>query len=268
MSRTNRIQNSTKIAFALLAVIAGIGYLSYQLYITTIQQEQSIETLQNEISSRIHAINNLTSSISDLKAELEAKQSAIDQLAQRLGLAQSEIESLTPVVKRYYGLAVRQDGTGVVTPIEVKMTKGTGLVSVNIKNVELLGATQESIRNAVFIAGALTTIDVSKKDFDVTFIYESSGLVSIDGPSAGAAITTLVVAALENKTLDSSVLVTGTIEQGGRIGKVGGVLGKAIAARDFGATTFLVPVNESVNVQGLSIREVSSIEEVTNVVLR
>ncbi|TAL46954.1 hypothetical protein EPN87_04000 [archaeon] len=250
-------------------MIAGTTtYFSYQLYFQTVQQGQSIDALRADIGSKTQTINNLTSTMSDVKAELDAKQSTIDQLGKRLGMAQSQIASLQPVVKRYYALAVRHDGTGVVTPIEVKMTDGTGLVSVNIKNVELMGATQDSIRQAVFIAGALAMTDVTEKDFDVSFLYEDSGIVTIDGPSAGAAITTLITAALENKTLDSSVLVTGTIEQGGLIGPVGGVKSKAQAAKDFGATTFLVPVNESVSVPGLSVREVSSIEQVTAVALR
>lgn len=252
----------------LLVVIGGVSYFSYQLYTETVQQAHSIETLQGKFDSSMKTISNLTVEMSTLESSVADKQSTIDQLGQRLGLAQSEIESMKPVVKQYYSLAVKSDGTGTVTPIQVKMTKGTGLVSVNIKNVELMGATQGSVRTAVFIAGALAMTDTSNKDFDISFVYSGSDFVTIDGPSAGAAITTLITAALENKTIDNSTLVTGTIEKDGSVGPVGGVDIKAVAARDFGATTFLVPVNESVNVRGMSVREVSSIEQVTSAVLK
>jgi len=49
---------------------------------------------------------------------------------------------------------------------------------------------------------------------------------------------------MENKSLRSDVMMTGSINSDGTIGKVGGVLAKAEAAKDIGAKVFIVPSGE------------------------
>ena len=63
----------------------------------------------------------------------------------------------------------------------------------------------------------------------------------LGGPSAGAAMATVVIAAIEDRDLRDDVMVTGTIEPSGWVGSVDGVLEKAQAATEGGASTFLVP---------------------------
>ena len=48
----------------------------------------------------------------------------------------------------------------------------------------------------------------------------------IGGPSAGAAIAVATVAAIEGKNVSKDAVITGTIEEGGYIGEVGGVFEK------------------------------------------
>ncbi len=63
----------------------------------------------------------------------------------------------------------------------------------------------------------------------------------IDGPSAGAALTVGVVAALRQQALDPSVTMTGTISASGLIGAVSAIPDKIRAAAAGGYKTVLVP---------------------------
>ena len=70
----------------------------------------------------------------------------------------------------------------------------------------------------------------------------------LDGPSAGAAITIALLTAINDETPNPNILMTGTINPDGSIGKVGGLIEKALASARFGAKKFLVPFEQSVTV--------------------
>ena len=63
----------------------------------------------------------------------------------------------------------------------------------------------------------------------------------VDGPSAGAPMTLLVISAIEKQPIDESLTLTGTIDSNGHIGAIGGVVAKATAAKENGKTLFLIP---------------------------
>lgn len=148
------------------------------------------------------------------------------------------------------GFFQRTQYEGVVMNITVDVRDGTGLVLVN---TELPAGVdfQTSARTAVKVAQEhVPDVDMSKKDviFSITPSSSQAGdsdLRAVDGPSAGAAMTVLLISELQSKKLDNSVLITGTIEPDGTIGRVGGVPEKAIAAGEYGAKTFLVPKGEA-----------------------
>ena len=102
--------------------------------------------------------------------------------------------------------------------------------------------TQQSIQTARDVALKITNVDMD--NYDIAYSISSDASV-VGGPSAGAAQTIATVAALENKTLNDDIVITGTIEPDGSIGEVGGVLEKANAAKDIGADIFLVPLGQS-----------------------
>jgi uncharacterized protein len=115
---------------------------------------------------------------------------------------------------------------------------------------------QYSDRTAVKVAARLTGYPLDEdgeglKGVDVLFIVapqslENVQIQAVDGPSAGAATTVATVAALENKTVKENVIITGTINEDGSIGPVGGIFAKAQAANEAGAELFLVPPGQSV----------------------
>ncbi len=149
--------------------------------------------------------------------------------------SQSEIE--IPAIGKINGKE-----TGVITTLKVSAIPGEGRTLTNIENLLFWIDTQYSIRVAKHVAQRITNIDISK--IDLIYTIESNASI-IEGQSAGAALTIATIAALENKTLNKSVIITGTINDDGSIGKVGGIVYKAEAAKEAGAKLFLVPEGQS-----------------------
>lgn len=135
--------------------------------------------------------------------------------------------------------AVDEEGRGVATQLTVETGPGTGRILTNIDKLLFWVDTQESIQTAKAIAENYTGINTGTMDLIYTITTDNATIIG--GPSAGAALTLATIAALEHRQLNSSVMITGTINEGGSIGPIGGVLEKAKAARDAGAVLFLVP---------------------------
>lgn len=266
----------------LVAVLAVSAYFVFSLYSENQSQAQTIAQQSSDIAQKTGQISDLTSNvknltsqvssqavqISGLNSQLTSALVQVDDLGNKLGLANQEIAGLKPKIRDYYVVGVDSNGNGVVVPIEVKIVDGTGSVSASINNVDLLSGAQESIRDAAREASNFAKAPISDKDITVTFVYPGNDVVTVDGPSAGGAITTDIIAALENRTVNTKVLMTGTINTGGTIGPIGGQQAKAQAAANFGATTFLVPPGQGVTVSGLDVVEISSIDQAVQRVLQ
>jgi uncharacterized protein len=175
-----------------------------------------------------------TNQINVSKESILVKQ--IPQNEQPLKIINSSIVSL-------YVPAVDSEGNGVPTKLTVQVIPGNGKILTNINNLLFWVDTQQSIQVAQAVAKNITKADISK--VDIIYSIETNATI-IEGPSAGAALTIATIAALENKPINTSVMITGTINPDGTIGPVGGILAKAKAAKDVGATLFLVPEGQGV----------------------
>ncbi len=141
-------------------------------------------------------------------------------------------------VSRTNIVAIRTDNySGVIGKVYVEVKNGSGNVLIST-NPFVEPTTQYSIREAVAVAENYTRMNISNKDIVIYFDINGS---LIGGPSAGAAITAAVIAAMEGEKLRRDVAITGTIEEGGHIGAVGAVFEKATAAERGGISIFLVP---------------------------
>jgi len=134
--------------------------------------------------------------------------------------------------------AVDNQGNGVVTIVRVEARPGSGRTLVDINSILFFVDTQNSIQTAKTVASNLTHARLS--DIDLIYSIQTNASV-VEGPSAGAALTIATIAALEGKQLNHNVMITGTINTDGSVGPVGGIPAKAKAAKDVGATIFLVP---------------------------
>lgn len=110
-------------------------------------------------------------------------------------------------------IGIRRNGVEQVVPVGVGEDQGRKVIGVNI---------------------------APKFDFPFKVDVDTTG---IGGPSGGLAMTLAILDDLTagNLTGGRRVAVTGTIDDAGNVGPIGGIKQKAVAARDAGAQLFIVP---------------------------
>jgi predicted S18 family serine protease len=138
--------------------------------------------------------------------------------------------------------ALDEDDNGITTTMSVQAFPGSGRILTNIDELLFWVDTQNSIRRATQVAENVTGVNFST--YDVVYTIQANASV-IGGPSAGAAITVATMAALTNRSINNSVMITGAVNHDGTIGPVGAILQKALAAKEAGASLFLVPMTQS-----------------------
>jgi PDZ domain-containing protein len=109
-----------------------------------------------------------------------------------------------------------------------------------------------------------STVEIKPSDLNIS-------LAKTGGPSGGLAFAIGIVELLtsENVLQGKSVAVTGSIDSAGRVGSIGGVAEKILAAKKAGATLILVPQancqdlapNIATIPSGIKVAAVSSLEE-------
>jgi PDZ domain-containing protein len=108
------------------------------------------------------------------------------------------------------------------------------------RTVTLMPASNDDDRAIIgFIPADTRTVTVP---FDVTISTPDIG-----GPSAGLAFTLALLDELTKGNLmgNGGVVATGTINEDGLVGAIGGLRQKAVAAKDAGARLFLVPADQA-----------------------
>jgi len=137
--------------------------------------------------------------------------------------------------------------TGSLLNVTVDIEPGRGRVLVN--TTPLMGTTfQDAANMAAFVAQQKTGRNLSSSDVIVSIVAEDQ-VPAVDGGSAGALMTLLMISAIEGTPPPADLIMTGTIDQGGNVGAIGGVVEKATAAKEAGKTVFLLPRENSQLVQ-------------------
>ena len=153
-------------------------------------------------------------------------------------------------------------GLGQVVNMTIDVEDGNGRILVNT-NINSGGNWQKASRTSVHVAETLTHHDLSSKDVIFTAISTNASrqLGGIDGPSAGAAMTVLLASELEGKRINNYTMMTGTVNPDGTIGKVGGVLEKAVTAGKYGIKVLLVPAGQAYYPQGACVPQGDATEQ-------
>lgn len=137
--------------------------------------------------------------------------------------------------------SVSEEGTLMNLSVEIRPGKGRVLV----QTTPLMGVVfQDAANTAVFVAENKTKKALSSSDI-IFSISAKDEIPGVDGPSAGALMTLLTISAINNITLNDSITLTGTIDDQGNIGRIGGAFEKAQAAKAGGKTLFLIPGENS-----------------------
>ena len=138
-----------------------------------------------------------------------------------------------------------QNGSMMNISVEIR----PGQERILVQTTPLMGIVfQDAANTAVYVAQNRSGVSLAGSD--VIFSIEAEHQISsVDGPSAGALMTLIMVSALENQPIHPSLTLTGTIDKDGNIGAVGGIIEKANAAKESGKTLFLLPKENSMLVQ-------------------
>lgn len=145
-----------------------------------------------------------------------------------------------PQVGIVNGLAYTYAG-GDTLPIEVNYFKGNG-------NLLLTGSLGDVMKESAQIA--LSYIKSNSKLFGIDYekivksdihIHVPEGAVPKDGPSAGITLTTALISAFTNVTIDNHLAMTGEITLRGKILPIGGLKEKSIGAYRNGIKRIIIP---------------------------
>jgi len=99
---------------------------------------------------------------------------------------------------------------------------------------------------SAIIASKIAALMTGKSFYDLEFHYTIiSSSVSIEGPSAGAAMAVAAIAAILNCTVPNDKLITGMLLPGGIIGPVGSLKEKVEAASELHCKYLFVPYGQS-----------------------
>ncbi len=239
----------SKVAIILGIMLAASLFANYTLYQNTHTLQQDILNLDSQVRSfqkQTDEIQKRLGSITPNKENFEKMQSQIEKT---LSVPDSS-KSITAVAVRPImssdGFFQSVEYQGTVMSITVDIRDGTGLVLVNTAiptGVDF----QTSAKTAVSVAQEYTNADLSEKDIIFSITAKSNEeLQAVDGQSAGMAMTVLLVMEIENRSINDTVLLTGTIQPDGTMGPIGGVAEKADAAGKYGAKTFIVPRGQAI----------------------
>jgi hypothetical protein len=227
----------------------------------TLEQEYSRSlTLEAEINGMQDQSALLQTEISVLQSKISLDEQRIEELAR-----QNSVSDRISV--SHYGVGVDQNDQGIVFPIKVEIiNSGSGILSVDINNVQYEPGFQNAVRAAATAAAQYSGESISDKDIVVRFAYDDSVYggepVEVDGSSAGAIIAAMIAAGLSEKEINNSVLVTGSISEDGTVGRIGSLEEKIIAADTFGAEMMLVPESQEFDSDIISIVGVSDLNEI------
>jgi len=236
------------------------------------EAEKDIDVLNSQIEEKNETIVALESKVDELEKKLEETnlevyelQKSLNETKDDLHEAKEDIEYLKNLYEiqtsEYAILAVDEDDEGVVVELEIKMERGEDNVLVDITRVIYRTDTQISVRSAFDVSKEYTGYQMNDSEIEVHISNPYEELLEIGGPSAGAAITVSIIHAIENESLTKDVLITGTIEEDGDIGKVGSIEEKVDAAREYGAHTVLVPEGQEIEAEDIEVIGVSNVEE-------
>lgn len=227
-------------ASVLLAIILAVGLVVVAWDNVSLRRQNA--SLQSRLQSLEQKYSIIESQLSFYKSQAQYYASLLQSIGNKTVLGNSTINLVAVREVKVSPLEARYEGVTLKAVVELR--PGAGDIYINTRPIIGIDL-QLSARTAVLVAQKLTGISLGSTDVFLTIIAETQVDI-VDGPSAGGAITVAMMAAIQNKTIDQTVYITGTINPDGTIGPVGAVLEKALTAAQEGATAFLVPPGQRV----------------------
>jgi predicted S18 family serine protease len=219
------------------------------------EMQAQINSLQKENEDLRAQINQDNESLKSYASQMDSYRRKVYELENGSKTSPAGIEGFATLQGPAVFQRVQQDPTdpfgrqtvseeGTLMNISVEIRPGKGRVLV--QTTPLMGVVfQDAANTAVYVAENKTGKALTSSD--IIFSVSAAGKIpGVDGPSAGALMTLLAISAIDSNTkLNDSITLTGTIDNEGKIGAIGGVLEKAQAAKAGGKTLFLIPGENS-----------------------
>ena len=229
---TGMASSTNAVIYAVMAVLVISAFMNYVFYNQVQDLSHQLSTLQSKIENNTQSQQTQTQTQTNPPHAFNANN--------------GNTKTITAVAVRQvqtndFFESYRYEGTTMQISVEIKPGDGKILVNtVTPTGVDF----QSSARTAVQVAENMANVDLSKNDV-IFSISLKENIQAVDGQSAGAAMTVLLIAELTHKDIRTDVLMTGTINPDSSIGRIGGVMEKADAAGKYGAKIFLVPSGQS-----------------------
>lgn len=246
---------------ALILVLSLIANAYFVFFYQAPVEGEKVQEMQEQIDFLERENEILETQVTQNNQSLESYASQLDFYRERVYELENNLQACPAGMEGYATLQapavfqniereqsgpfVREVATeeGALLNISVETRAGKGRVLV--QTTPLMGVIfQDAANTAVFVAQQETGVSLSGSDviFSITADQEIPG---VDGSSAGALMTLLTIAAINGTELNNSVTLTGTIDDEGNVGAIGGVFEKAKAAEAGGKTLFLLPRENS-----------------------
>ena len=134
-------------------------------------------------------------------------------------------------------LPAKTDESGVMGELNLRLMPDSNDILIKT-NPFLEPDVQYAVKKAVAYSESRQSSYKFDKDF--VFNFSSTGALFIGGGSAGAAAAILTITVLEDRKLKTDTAITGSINEDGTIGEVGGILEKTKAVSEAGYKNFLI----------------------------
>ncbi len=171
---------------------------------------------------------------------------------------------------------IDEDAVGMAFSIDIKAIKALRKGGLRLQR-EMADSWKDSAELAYhYIRSKTQNLSVDPEALDKTdlvmSVYQSG---PVEGPSAGAAMTTAMVSALTGRAVKPLIAMTGEIGLDGQIGAVGALPDKVIAAYRAGYKTVIFPAGNAHEIelipekvrQAMQLKPVKRIEEVLELAL-
>ncbi len=215
----------------------------------------------------------------EFDAEIVLNKEIIKDILKKPLKSRRKIHAL-PEVGVINGLYATGSGTGGLIPIQIYPTFST----IDDKfDFQITGNQGQVMKESVICAytSATNYINKNKEEYGINDLTEyltdkfchgfhihcPSTATPKDGPSAGCAITCAFVSQILGKPIKNDIAMTGEIDLGGQITKIGGLRYKLIGAKKAGAETVFVPLENESDLEDIKKDNPKLIDENFEIVL-
>lgn len=196
---------------------------------------------------------------------------------------------------------LKDDHVGIVNGMWANALGHGGTLPIKAKffpcdkflDLKLTGLQEQVMRESMHVAETLAwnmtddeTKTIIREKYDKPefkcgiHIHTGDGSVKKDGPSGGAAITTVIYSLLNNRKIKQNFALTGEIDLTGEVTKIGGLDAKMLGSIKAGVTSFIYPKENEKDfktfmekykdakvIEGVSFYSAERIEEVLDLIL-